>query len=59
MQQAGGVLTAPNAGTLTRIDLAAGQNSTAVAGLLADAETGCTLTFALSAEKGSHEGNGT
>ena len=47
LQQAGGVLTAPNAGTLTRIDLAAGQNSTAVAGLLADAETGCTLTFAL------------
>ena len=47
LQQAGGVLTAPNAGTLTRIDLAAGQNSTAVAGLLADAETSCTLTFAL------------
>ena len=47
LQDAGGVLTAPYAGTLTRLDLTAGQDSPAVAGLLAEADAGCTLTFTL------------
>lgn len=47
LQQNGSALLAPQSGTLTRVDLAAGQNSSRVAGLLAGADTGCVLTFAL------------
>lgn len=47
LQQAGGALTAPAAGTLTEMNLAPGQPSPRVAGLLADGEVGSTLTFAL------------
>lgn len=50
LEQAGGVLTAPADGTLTRLDLAAGQTSSAVAGLLADETTGSVLTFSLDRE---------
>ncbi len=50
LDAAGGVLTAPEAGTLTRLDLTAGQNSPGVAGLLAAADDGSTLTFSLDAD---------
>ena len=47
LQQAGGALYAPTGGTLTRLDLVPGQESPRVAALLAGADTGCTLRFAL------------
>lgn len=47
LQNNGGVLAAPRDGTLTRLDLTPGQNSTAVAGLLADPDAGRTLEFDL------------
>lgn len=43
----GGVLAAPRDGVLTRLDLEPGQQSPAVAGLLAGADAERTLTFAL------------
>lgn len=47
LQQAGGALYAPTGATLTRLDLVPGQESPRVAALLAGADTGCTLRFAL------------
>lgn len=47
LQQAGGALTAPDAGTLTELNLTPGQQSPRVAGLLADGEVGSTLVFTL------------
>lgn len=41
------VLSAPEDGTLTQLNLEAGQNSTSVAGLLADRNTASVLTFSL------------
>lgn len=41
------VLSAPEDGTLTQLNLEAGQNSTSVAGLLADRNAASVLTFSL------------
>lgn len=46
----GGVLAAPRDGILTRLDLTPGQDSAAVAGLLADAGAPRTLEFTLDEE---------
>ena len=50
LQSADGILTAPTDGTLTQLNLAAGQNSSAVAGLLADQSAASVLTFSLDQE---------
>lgn len=50
LEAADGVLAAPADGTLTELDLAAGQNSPAVAGMLAQADADSTLTFSLDAD---------
>lgn len=50
LEAAEGVLSAPEDGTLTQLNLVPGQNSSAVAGLLADDNAPRVLTFSLNRE---------
>lgn len=50
LEAADGVFSAPADGTLTQLNLVAGQNSASVAGLLADQNAASVLTFSLDQE---------
>ena len=47
LEAADGIFSAPMDGTLTQLNLVAGQNSSSVAGLLADQNAASVLTFSL------------
>lgn len=50
LEAADGIFSAPMDGTLTQLNLVAGQNSSSVAGLLADQNAASVLTFSLEQE---------